>query len=100
MLRSTVKQQHVPAVEAGINAMIAAIEEQRPNGVRYAYTRLGDGVTFLAFLELAEGVENPLAGIPVCQEFQQNLKNRWLDQSDIPAPEPLEIVGSYGFFEL
>lgn len=78
--------------------MISAIDEQRPGGVRYAYTKLSDGVTFVAFLELAEGVQNPLPGIRECREFQQHLKNRWLDQSDIPAPEPLEVIGSYGFF--
>ncbi|MEU7897464.1 hypothetical protein AB0B45_31965 [Nonomuraea sp. NPDC049152] len=99
VVRSRVREESVPAVEAGIDKMISAITHEAPEGVRYAYCKLPDGVTFLALLELAEGAENPLPGIAACREFQENLRNHWIDQPQAPAPEPLEVVGSYGLFK-
>lgn len=98
VLRSRVKQESVPEVEAGIGTMIAAIAAEAPDGVKYAYCQHSDGVTFVALLQLADGTENPLPGIAACQEFQQNLRERWLDQSAAPTPDPLTVVGSYGLF--
>ena len=60
LIRSTVKPECVAEVEAGVRKMFAAIEQAQPKGVRYSSSRLPDGVTFLAQLELQDGVENPL----------------------------------------
>lgn len=98
VVRSRVKLDSVPDVEAGVEKMISALEEAAPSGVRYAYSKLSDGVTFLALLELSDGTENPMPGIAACREFQHNLNTRWIDQPHPPAPEPLEVVGSYGLF--
>jgi len=96
--QARVKPDSVPEVEAGITRMISALDAQAPVGVRYAYTKLRDGVTFMALLELADGVDNPLPGIEACQQFQANLARRWIDQPDSPTPHPLRIVGSYDLF--
>jgi hypothetical protein len=95
LIRSKVKTEHVADVEAGVKKMFSAIEEARPQGVRYASSKLPDGVTFVALLQLEDGVDNPLAALPAFREFQENLE-RWL--AEPPVPERLEVVGSYGLF--
>ena len=96
MVRSKVKEDSVAEVEAGIAKVFAAIDEAQPRGVRYTSCKAADGVTFMALLQLDDGVENPLFGLPAFREFQENLKD-WVDGP--PAAEQLTVVGSYGFFE-
>ena len=95
MIRATVKAESVPEVEAGAREMFSAIAEAQPTGVRYASCKLPDGVTFVAILEIDDGVDNPLPAIPAFREFQENLKN-WI--AEPPTPEPLEVVGTYRLF--
>jgi len=75
--------------------MFAAIEEAKPQGVRYASSKLPDGVTFVILLALEDGIENPLTAVPEFREFQQSLSG-WL--SEPPIAEPLTVVGSYELF--
>ena len=96
MVRSKVKAESAGEVEAAVKAMFAAIEAARPQGVRYASCRLPDGVTYIALLQLEEGVENPLPSVPAFREFQENVK-QWL--AEPPTPEQLTIIGSYRLFE-
>src|SRR5262245_12220292 len=95
MIRSKVKPESVAEVEAAAQTMFAAIEEARPQGVRYASCRLSDGVTFVVLLALEDGVENPLAKVPAFREFQENLKT-WV--AEPPILEQLAVVGSYRLF--
>jgi hypothetical protein len=88
MVRSKVKPESVPEVDA-------AIEQARPSGVRYASSRLGDGVTFVALLELEDGVDNPLPALPAFVKFQQDLK-QWTEGP--PTAEQMTVVGSYRLF--
>jgi hypothetical protein len=92
-----VRPDSAPEMESGIRSMFAALEELGPKQVRYAYTKLADGVTFVALLELADGEANPLLDLPAAQEFVANLKG-WIDQDAPPKPEPLEVIGSYQLF--
>jgi hypothetical protein len=96
MVRSKVKAESAGEVEAAVKAMFAAIEAARPQGVRYASCRLPDGVTYIALLQLEEGVENPLPSVPAFREFQENVK-QWL--AEPPTPEQLTIICSYRLFE-
>jgi hypothetical protein len=75
MVRSKVKAESAAEVEAAVTKMFSAIEEARPQGVRYTSCRLPDGVTYVALLELEDGVDNPLPNLPAFREFQENLKN-------------------------
>jgi hypothetical protein len=95
MVRSKVKPESVADVEAAIEKVFAAIGEAKPAGVRYASSRLGDGVTFVALLQLADGIDNPLPAIPAFIEFQEHLK-QWTDGP--PTVEQLTVVGSFGLF--
>ena len=96
MVRAKVKAESVTEAEAAAEKMFAAIEQAQPEGVRYASCKLADGVTFVALLQLDEGVENPLPAIPEFREFQASLKD-WVDGP--PTPEELTVVGSYGLFD-
>ncbi|WP_201363508.1 hypothetical protein [Dictyobacter formicarum] len=95
MIRSKVKAEHVTEVEAAARRVFAALQQAQPDGIRYSSCRLSDGVTYMALLELDEGVENPLPSLPEFREFQENLKN-WM--AEPPIPEQLTVVGSYRFF--
>jgi hypothetical protein len=72
-VRAKLKEEHVADAEAAVKRMFAAIERERLEGIRYASIKLEDGVTFLALLEVEEGVENPLPGLPEAQEFYDRL---------------------------
>lgn len=93
IVRFTADETDVPEIEAAIGEVVAAIHRVRPAGTRFASWKLADGVTFLTVLELAEGVENPLLGIPECRAYQQHLP-RWVGEP--PSPQPVTVVGAYG----
>ncbi|WP_432190152.1 hypothetical protein [Streptomyces sp. Tue6028] len=92
MVRSMVKPEFVDALEEARRKMFTAIERERPEGVRYTSFRLPDGVTYVAQLELADGVDNPLPAIAEFREFQAGL-NDWL--AGPPVVEQLEVRGAY-----
>jgi hypothetical protein len=75
MVRSKVKAKSVAEVEAAITKVFSAIERAQPAGVRYASSRLEDGVTFVALLELEGGVDNPLKALPAFVEFQETSRS-------------------------
>jgi hypothetical protein len=96
MIRSEVKAESVAEVEAAAAKMFVAIEQARPEGIRYAACKLPDGVTFVALLEIADGIENPLPELAEFRDFQAGLKD-WL--AGPPTPEPMTVVGSYRLFD-
>jgi hypothetical protein len=97
MVRYQVREESVADVEALIEEAMAAIEKAQPAGVRYAMGKLPDGVTFVGVLELEDGVDNPLPGIPAARELQQSLPAVVVGEP--PVPQPVQVVGSYRLFE-
>lgn len=95
MVRSKVKAAEAPAVEAAIKHLFEAIQREQLQGIHYASGRLADGETYVALLEIDEGVGNPLPALPEFREFQENLKN-WM--AEPPTVEQLTVVGSYQLF--
>jgi hypothetical protein len=95
IVRSAVKADAVGDVDAAIEHLFAAIEQAQPNGVRYASCKLSDGVTYLALLELDEGVDNPLPVLPEFRAFQDKLKT-WT--AGPPTSDQATVIGSYRFF--
>ena len=91
-LRSKVKKESVAEVEGALERMITAIEHEQPKGIRFTSCRLLDGETFVALLEIDDGANNPLPGIPAAEEFRTNLKS-WVVEP--PIREELEVVGAY-----
>jgi hypothetical protein len=83
----------VAEVTAAVEATFAAVQERQPEGVRYAYLRRAGGTEFIALLELAEGVENPLPGIEAARQLQARVA-RWT-VGTLQAPQPFDVLGDY-----
>jgi hypothetical protein len=96
MVRYQVREESVADVEAAIEKAFAAIEAEQPAGIRYAMGTLPDGVTFVGVLELEDGVDNPLPGIPAARALQQSLPG--LVVGEPPVPQPVQVLGSYRLF--
>ncbi|CAO5162203.1 ABM domain-containing protein [Frankia sp. AiPs1] len=86
------KADKAAEVEAAVKSLFVALEEARPEGIRYTSLRLADGVTYEVLLQIEEGVENPLPKVPEFLRFQENLKG-WL--AEPPTPEQATVIGDY-----
>ena len=95
MVRAKVRADSAAEVEAAARAMFAAIEKAQPQGVRYASSKLPDGLTYVILLGLDDDENNPLGAVPAFRNFQENL-NAWI--AGPPAIEQLTPVGSYRLF--
>lgn len=96
MVTASIKPDHADDVEAAAQKMFAALQENQPQGVRYASCKHVDGATFVAILEVDQDAgPNPLFAIPEFAEFQDRLKG-WL--AGPPRPDQFEVVGSYRLF--
>ncbi len=96
---SKVKEENAADAEAALDKFFQAIEQAQPAGVRYAVTKLSDGVTFIAFLEVENSADplndNPLRALPAHAELLENLK-QW--SAEPGAIDRMTVVGSYRLF--
>ncbi len=95
MVQAKIKRESVTDVQAAAKKMFAAINAAQPEGIRYASSLLPDGETFVAFLQLDEGVENPLPGFPEFREFLEGVECSRAEPANV---QPLTIIGSYRLF--
>jgi hypothetical protein len=95
MVRQKVRDGSVQEAEAAARELFATLDRVRPEGVRYASTRVVDSSTFVILLELADGVEDPRPAIPEFLRFLEQLKG-WVEGP--PVIEQLDVVGSYNLF--
>src|SRR5262245_2557049 len=95
MLRQKVKEGSLAEAEAGVRDLFATLDRLRPDGVRYASTRVVDSSTFVILFELADGVEDPRAAIPEFRLFVEQLRG-WVDGPSVV--EYLDVIGSYNLF--
>lgn len=95
MVRQKVKEGSVDAAEAAARDLFATLARVRPEGIRYASTRVVDSSTFVILTELADGSEDPRRAIPEFLRFLEQLKG-WVDGP--PVIEHLDVVGSYNLF--
>ncbi|HUK72144.1 MAG TPA: hypothetical protein VLW50_25805 [Streptosporangiaceae bacterium] len=95
MVTSKVKEENVADAQAAVDKLMQALEQAQPAGVRYAATRLSDGVTFVAFLELEPGQEHPLRTFPAYVELLENF-GPW--RAEPAAAEHMTVLGSYRLF--
>jgi hypothetical protein len=94
-VRAKLKEENVAEAEAAVRRMFAAIEREGLEGIRYASVKLEDGVTFLAMLEVEDGVENPLLGLPEATEFYDKLPGWYAEP---PEVGPGTVIGTYRLF--
>jgi hypothetical protein len=95
LVRQKVKDGSVQEAEAAVRDLFATLDRVRPEGLRYASTRVVDSSTFVILTELADGIEDPRPAIPEFLRFLEQLKG-WLDGP--PVVEHLDVVGSYELF--
>jgi hypothetical protein len=95
MVTSKVKEENVADGQAAVDKLFQALEQARPAGVRYAVTKLSDGVTIVAFLELGPGQEHPLRTFPAYEELLENF-GPW--RAEPPTVEHMTVLGSYHLF--
>jgi hypothetical protein len=95
MVRQKVKDGSVEEAAAAARDLFATLDRVRPEGLRYASTRVVDGSTFVALIELADGIDDPRPAIPEYLRFLEQLKG-WVDGP--PVIEHLDVVGSYNLF--
>jgi hypothetical protein len=95
MARAEVDPDHIDDVEAAVKELFAAIDEAQPAGVHYASCRVADTATFVVLVQVDDGIDNPLPGIPAFVDFQQQI-GAWMVGP--PTPEALTILGSYALF--
>jgi hypothetical protein len=78
--------------------MLAAITEEKPDGIRYTAYRVGVTATFLVLLELPEDSENPLPAIPAVRSFQEKLRGglpfrpRWISSARSATTDPSSAI--------
>ena len=95
MVTSKVKEENVADAQAAADKLFQALEQAQPAGVRYAVTKLSDGVTIVAFLELGPGQEHPLRMFPAYEELLENF-GPW--RAEPPVVEHMTVLGSYRLF--
>jgi hypothetical protein len=95
LVRQRVKDGSVEEAEAAARELFATLDRVRPEGLRYASTRVVESSTFVILVELADGIEDPRPAIPEFPRFLEQLKG-WVDGP--PVIEHLDVVGSYNLF--
>jgi hypothetical protein len=95
MVQAKIKAESVTDVQAAAKNMFAAINAAEPEGIRYASCLLPDGETFVALLQVDDGVENPLPGLPEFREFIEGVE---ASRAEPPNVQPLTVIGSYRLF--
>ncbi|WP_326825991.1 hypothetical protein [Streptosporangium sp. NBC_01756] len=93
MIRYQVADEGVAELVDAIEAAFAAVEAQRPEGIRYAYLRQAGSTEFIALLDLDEGVENPLPGIEAARRLQATVA-KWAVGTGA-TPQPFDVLGAY-----
>jgi hypothetical protein len=95
MAQAKIKTEGVADVQTATEKMFAAIDAARPEGIRYASLLLGDGETFVAIVQVDDGVENPIPGFPEFRELQELVEG---SRAAPTAAQALTVVGSYRLF--
>jgi hypothetical protein len=95
MVHAKIKPESVTDVQAAAKKMFAAVDAAQPEGIRYASCLLPDGETFVALLQLDDGVENPLPEFPEFRDFLEGVEASRAEPANV---QPLTVVGSYRLF--
>ncbi len=95
LLRQEIKDGTVEQAEAAVRDLFGTLDAVRPEGIRYASTRVTDSSTFVILFELEDGAEDPRSAIPEYGQFLERLQG-WVEGP--PVIEHLDVVGSYNLF--
>jgi hypothetical protein len=95
MAQAKIKVESVSDVRAATKKMFAAINAAQPEGIRYASLLLSDGETFVAVVQLDDGLENPIPGFPEFRELQEIVDSSRAEPASVQSST---VIGSYRLF--
>jgi hypothetical protein len=95
MVRYRVKPEQVQLNEQLVQAVYEELRRREPQGLRYATSRLDDGVTYVHIAETADGA-NPLAELSAFREFTSDIEARC---DEPPVVSTLNSVAAFHLFE-
>ena len=80
-----------------IQKVFTALDNSKPEGLRYASFRLEDGVSFIhiASIETSDGA-NPLSGFEEFKAFKQDIASRC---EEPPVASDVDTIGNFRVFE-
>jgi hypothetical protein len=98
-ISSKIKEENVADAQAAIEKVARTLQQTQLAGVKWASTKLADGVTFVAFLVLENGgnplTDNPMSALPAYTELLDKI-DQW--RAAPPSVEPMTLIGSYRMF--
>lgn len=96
LVRYKVKTESAQENIEYIQAVFGALENSKPEGLRYASFQLEDGVSFvhIASIETEDG-SNPLPSFDEFKAFVNDIASRCVEP---PEPSELTTIGSYCVF--
>jgi hypothetical protein len=95
MIKYKVKPHRATENENYIKQVFAQLEQEKPDGVRYAAFKLEDGVTFVHFVSVDDSDRNPLRKLAAFKAFVADIDARCAKQ---PDASDLVVIGSYRLF--
>jgi hypothetical protein len=93
VVRYKVKADRVQENEALVREVYAALEREKPKGLRYATFKLADGVSFMHVSRVdAPDGKNPLFALEAFKRFTAAVRERCAEP---PVTTEMEEIGSY-----
>jgi hypothetical protein len=95
MVRYRVKPEYVARNEELVRAVYAELDRTRPEGLRYATSRLDDGVSFVHIAVTDGDGPNRLNEVEAFAEFQKDIGARC---DEPPVVTELHEIGNFRLF--
>lgn len=92
MAQFTIKEESLQEFAAARDRILSQLRNEQPKGIRYTWCAMPDGRSFIGWLELDEGIENPLPGLEAGRAFMNRVQN-WIAAAS--TREELQVVGSW-----
>jgi hypothetical protein len=97
LVRYKVKSDRAEENTDYIQKVFTELQQNSPDGLRYASFKLEDGVSFVHITSIeTESGSNPLAESSAFKNFQAEIKDRC---EEPPVAVDLNEIGSYRFFD-
>ncbi len=92
MAQFTIKEEALQDFAAARETIFSELARRQPRGIRYTWTAIPDGRSFVGWLELDDGVENPLPDLEAGRLFMSKIPT-WV--AKVPVREELQVVASW-----
>jgi hypothetical protein len=92
MAQFKIKEEALQDFNTARDQILCALANERPKGIRYTWCAMPDRISFIGWLELDEGIENPLPSMEAGKKFMKDMQ-KWVAAP--PIREELTVVGAY-----